>query len=202
MYRKKELPSNNVQTATVYGCRMRVETGFCGQIVAPLENAIHCIQHYQDLCRQKREKLNRHWCLKHGTGECESEKDTYEPINNLQRLSDNGRPSCIYRASGFLELGYHCSACGLLTSKVAQEKAYVLARRNRILRTKRTIEDMISVPTTTNKDDKSLNIAKEAIETLIRKRIALEKAEDEIMNGVEAILNKVHPLSNLLSDLK
>lgn len=195
--RKRETASKNVQTAMVYGCRMPANGKFCCQPVAPIENAIHCIEHYQGLCRQKREQLNRHWCLKHGTGECESEKHDYEPINNFQRLSEIGRPSAIYRASGRFELGFHCAACGLKTSAVAREKAEVLGRRDRILRGKRTLEELKELPGMTNADEKLLVVVQEALDTLTRKRRALEKAEDDIMKDVEAILERVGPTALL-----
>lgn len=43
----------------------------------------------------------------------------------------------------------------------------------------------------TDANKKRLAVVEEAIDTLIRKRRALEIAEDEIMQGVEAILEHV-----------
>lgn len=60
-----------------------------------------------------------------------------------------------------------------------------------IQRGKRTLEDFKSMSWITNADEKRLAVVEEAIDTLIRKRRALEQAEDEIMQGVEAILEHV-----------
>ena len=197
--RAKEPPSRNVQNAMVQGCRIRLDVDgqFCGQPVAPITNAVHCIDHYQMLVHKLCKKLGRPWCSKHATGECESEKNDYEPANNLQRLSDPGRPSAMYMASGYLELGHHCAACGIRTSAVAKENAEILGRRNRILRGKRLIDDFKEMPGLTNIDEARLEIARDAIDTLARKRQALEKAEDEIMQGLEAILATVGPSAGL-----
>lgn len=197
--RSKELPSKNVQTAMVQGCRIRINGSeqFCCQPVAPIPNALHCIEHYQLLVRKLRVKLDRPWCSKHGTGECESEKIDYEPANNLQRLSDSGRPSAVYMASGYLELGYHCAACGVRTSAVSRENAEVLGRRNRILRGKRMVEELEEMPGLTAADEERLAVAKTAIDTLTRKRQALERAEDEIMGGLEAIFSNIGPSAHL-----
>lgn len=183
-----ETLSRTVFDAKLFGCRHSVGNAQCCEPIINVRNATLCEMHFQERYNKATLTINRHWCLNHGL-RCKSEEPEYVPQSVLQELIPAGRVGGVFRASGAFMLGHYCPACSVYNIHVVDEHTKIIQKSQQLSRLKRKVETIEEFPSKTEAQEKSLTQIHEAINTLERKRRALDSAENDISVQLDKVLD-------------
>ncbi len=192
-----DVPSQNVRTAQVIGCRCTKYTStYCGQPIIDVPNSTMCVRcfqlHYQDLMHN----LGRPRCLNSGNG-CLSEQIDYVPLSGIQSYTPPGCPGGAFKASGMFMLGYYCGSCSLrnvaLSKDVAVMRNSVPQTKKRMCSINEKIAELMEHPTLTHEQQQMLAQMEQIQERLEIRKKKLKEDEDKLLETMAMFSSVIAP---------